>query len=158
VNQLVVVSFDHIDAARDALRTLRKLEQQGQIAFEDTAIVSRDPDGTTHVRNEVSGTTEMAAVVGGVIGALASFVFPVAGIALGAAAGAAIGASMGTGVEGTFVDELKSRLTPGRSALFLVVRSVNADALTGALRPYEGEVVQTTVDPDLEAALAEALK
>ncbi|HET7026238.1 MAG TPA: DUF1269 domain-containing protein [Candidatus Limnocylindrales bacterium] len=158
MNQLVVVSFDNIDAARDALRSLRELEQKGQMSFEDTAIVSRDPDGTTRVKNEASGTTETAAVIGGLVGAFAAFVFPVVGIAIGAAAGAAIGASMGTGVEGTFVDEVKANLTPGRSALFLVTRSVNADALTAALRPFEGKVVQTTLAPDLEAALAEALR
>jgi uncharacterized membrane protein len=39
---------------------LRTLERAGQIRFEDTAIVERDPDGTAHVRNEISGTTETA--------------------------------------------------------------------------------------------------
>jgi uncharacterized membrane protein len=158
MNQLVVVSFDNVDAARAALASLRDLERRGQMSFEDTAIVSRDPDGTTHVKNEASGTTEAAAVVGGIIGAFASFVFPVVGIAIGAAAGAAVGASLGTGVEGSFVDEVKAKLTPGRSALFLVTKAVNADALVGALRPFEGEVMQTTLSPDFEQALAEALR
>jgi uncharacterized membrane protein len=157
MNQLVVVSFDNVDSAREALRSLRGLEQHGQISFEDTAIISRDPDGTTRVRNEISGTTETAAVIGGVVGAIAAFVFPVAGIAIGAAAGAAIGASMHTGVEGSFVDEIKAKLTPGRSALFLVVRTLNADVLAAALRPYEGDVVQTTLSPDLEQSLRDAL-
>jgi uncharacterized membrane protein len=158
MNQLVVVSFDNLDSARAALGAMRDLERRGQISFEDTAIVSRDPDGTTHVKNEASGTTETAAVIGGIIGAFASFIFPVAGIAIGAAAGAAVGASLGTGVEGSFVDEIKKSITPGRSALFLVARSMNADALAGALRPFEGEVLQTTLSPDLEDALREALK
>jgi uncharacterized membrane protein len=158
MNQLVVVSFDNLDSARSALNAMRDLERRGQISFEDTAIVSRDPDGTTHVKNEASGTTETAAVIGGIIGAFASFIFPVAGIAIGAAAGAAVGASLGTGVEGSFVDEIKKSITPGRSALFLVARSMNADALTAALRPFEGEVLQTTLSPDLEDALREALK
>jgi|tagenome__1003787_1003787.scaffolds.fasta_scaffold20893783_2 uncharacterized membrane protein len=158
MNQLVVVSFDNLDSARAALGAMRDLERRGQISFEDTAIVSRDPDGTTHVKNEASGTTETAAVIGGIIGAFASFIFPVAGIAIGAAAGAAVGASLGTGVEGSFVDEIKKSITPGRSALFLVARSMNADALTAALRPFEGEVLQTTLSPDLEEALREALK
>ncbi len=158
MNQLIVVAFDHIDAAREALRSLRDLERRGEISFEDTAIVSRDPDGTTHVKNEASGTTEAAAVIGGVIGAFAAFVFPVAGIAIGAAAGAAVGAAMGTGVEGSFVDEIKSKLTPGRSALFVVTKAVNADALAAAFRPFEGEVLQTTLAPDFEQALVDALR
>jgi uncharacterized membrane protein len=158
VNDLIVVSFDNVDAAHAALGSLRDMERRGLISFEDTAVVSRDPDGATHVRNEASGTTEAAAVIGGFVGALASFVFPVVGIAVGAAAGAAAGAAMGTGVEGSFVDELKQTLTPGRSALFLVVRSANTDALIAALRPFSGDVVQTTLAADAEAQLRAALE
>jgi uncharacterized membrane protein len=157
MNQLVVVTFDNVEDAKRALATFRDLERLGQISFEDTAIVSRDPDGKTHVRNEVSGTTETAAVIGGALGLLVSFLFPVVGVVVGAAAGAAVGALLHTGVEGPFVDEVKRTLTPGRSALFLVVRSANADALVAALRPYEGDVLQTTLDPDLEASLRQAL-
>ena len=66
MNQLIVVAFDHFDDARNAMKTLRALERDGRIRFEDTALVERDPDGTAHVRNEVSGTTETAAVIGAV--------------------------------------------------------------------------------------------
>src|SRR5260221_613785 len=89
MNQLIVVAFDHFDDARAALASLRSLEREGRIRFEDTAIVERDPDGKAHVKNEVSGTTETAAVVGAVIGGLVTFVFPPAGGLLGAAVGAA---------------------------------------------------------------------
>jgi uncharacterized membrane protein len=158
MNQLVVVAFDNLDDARRVMASLRGLEKQGQIAFEDTAIVSREPDGTTHVRNEVSGTTETAAAIGGAIGLLVTFFFPLVGVVVGAAAGAAVGALLHTGVEGRFVDEVKRTLTPGRSALFLVVKQANADALVAALRPFEGEVLQTTLDPDLEDSLRQALE
>ena len=76
MNQLVVVAFDHFDDARDALRSLRELERAGRIRFEDTALVERDPDGTAHVKNEVSGTTETATIVGTIIGGLITFAFP----------------------------------------------------------------------------------
>ena len=62
MNQLVVVAFDHFDDARSPLKSLRGLEKQERIRFEDTALVERDPDGTAHVKNEVSGTTETAKV------------------------------------------------------------------------------------------------
>src|SRR5260221_8998156 len=89
MNQLIVVAFDHFDDARAALASLRSLEREGRIRFEDTAIVERDPDGKAHVKNEVSGTTETAAVVGAVIGGLVTFVFPPAGAPLRGAFGAA---------------------------------------------------------------------
>ena len=60
MNQLIVVAFDHFDDARTALGRIRSLEHEGRISLEDTALIERDPDGTAHVKNEVSGTTETA--------------------------------------------------------------------------------------------------
>jgi uncharacterized membrane protein len=157
MNQLIVVAFDHLEDARKAMSELRSLEHQDLIKFEDTAIVERDPDGKVHVRNEVSGTTETAAVVGAILGGFLTFVFPPLGIAVGAALGAVVGASLGTGVSGDFVDQVKTTLAPGRSALFLVVRESHLDAVMGALRQFKGDVIQTTLDSETEEALRQAL-
>jgi uncharacterized membrane protein len=158
MNQLIVIAFDHFGDARDALSGLRSLEREGRIRFEDTALVERDPDGTAHVKNEVSGTTETATVVGAVIGGLLSFMFPPVGMAIGAAVGAVVGSALGTGVSGDFVDEVKTTLRPGRSALFLVVKDSDADAVMAALRTYKGDIIQTTLDSEGEEALRQALR
>jgi uncharacterized membrane protein len=157
VNDLVVVAFDHLDDARAALSNLRELEKEGRVSFEDTALVEHMPDGKVHVRNELSGATETGAVVGALLGSLALFLFPVVGIAVGAAVGAAVGSALKTGVEPSFVDEVKRQLSPGRSALFLVVRKADADAVVAAIRPFKGDVIQTTLSPELDEALREAL-
>jgi len=158
MNQLVVVAFDHFDDARNALRSLRELERAGRIRFEDTALVERDPDGTAHVKNEVSGTTETATIVGTVIGGLLTFAFPLVGMAIGAAAGAAIGATLDRGVSGSFIDDVKTTLRPGRSALFVVTKEVDADAVTAALRQFRGDVLQSTLSSEAEDALRQALR
>ena len=158
MSQLVVVGFNKLEDARAAMKRLRALEHEGHISFEDTAIVERTQDGQTHVRNEVSGTTETGAVVGAVLGGLLIFALPVVGIAIGAAVGAAFGALLDRGVSGKFVDDVKQTLQPGRSALFLVVKDADADALIPALRDYEGDVIQTTLDEEAEEALRQALK
>jgi len=157
MNQLVVIAFDHFEDARGALESLRGLEAGGRIRFEDTALIERDPDGTAHVKNEVSGTTETAAVVGAVIGGVVGFLFPVVGAAIGAAAGAAVGAALRTGVEPAFVDEVKETLRPGRSALFLVIRESDLDATLAALRQFRGDVIQSTLTSEAEEALRSAL-
>ena len=95
---------------------------------------------------------------GALIGGFLTFAFPLVGAAIGAAAGAAIGAAMGRGVSGDFVDEVKGTLTPGRSAVFLVVREADADAVVAGLRDYRGEVLQSTVSVELEDALKAALR
>jgi uncharacterized membrane protein len=152
MNQLIVVAFDHLDDARKAMQSLRELESEGRIRFEDTAVIERDSDGTAHVRNEVSGTTETGAVIGAVIGGVLSFVFPLAGIVIGAAAGAVVGASFDTGVDQSFVEDVKDKLQPGRSALFLVTKEAESDALMAALRQSHGEIIQTTLPTEAEVA------
>jgi uncharacterized membrane protein len=153
MNQLIVVAFDRLDDARKAMKTLRDLERDGHVRFEDTAIIEREADGTAHVRNEVSGTTETAAVIGALLGGAITFAFPLAGIAIGAALGAAIGAAMDTGVSREFVNDVKGALEPGRSALFLVVKDAEADALLAALRQFDARILQTTL-PEAEEALS----
>ena len=56
------------------------------------------------------------------------------------------------------MDEVKEQLPPGKSALFLNITDADADASIAALRRYHGEVIQTSLDEDTEAALREALK
>jgi uncharacterized membrane protein len=157
MNELIVVAFDRVDDARDALRHVRSIERAGRIRLEDTAIVERRDDGSTEVANEVSGTTETAAIAGALLGGLVTFLFPLAGITIGAGIGAAIGSALDTGVDQGFVDEVKETLRPGRSALFLVIKQGDADAVMAALRPYRGEVLQTTLSTEAEEALRDAL-
>jgi uncharacterized membrane protein len=158
MNQLIVVAFDHFDDARTALTRIRSLEAAGKISLEDTALVQRDPDGTAHVKNEVSGTTETATVIGAIVGGFVAFLFPIVGVAIGAAAGAAIGAALDRGVSPRFVDEVKATLRPGRSALFLVVREADLDAVLAVVRDLRGDVVQSTLSEETEGALRHALR
>jgi uncharacterized membrane protein len=157
MNQLIVVAFDHFDDARTALGRIRSLEHEGRISLEDTALIERDPDGTAHVKNEVSGTTETATVIGAVIGGFVTFLFPLLGAAIGAAAGAAVGMAMDRGVSSSFVDEVKTTLRPGRSALFLVVRQADLDAAMAAVRDLHGDVIQSTLSDEAEEALRNAI-
>ena len=159
MQQLIVIGFDTEEQARKALDSLRGLEGHGKMHFEDTAIVSRDADGTAHVKNEASAATEAGAGIGAALGLLvAGIVFPVVGVAIGAAVGAAIGALTHHGVDGAFVKEVEETLEPGKSALFLVTQEADQGLLVAALRPYSGTVLQTTVDDELEASLREALR
>jgi uncharacterized membrane protein len=158
MNQLIVVSFKTDAEALEAMRRIREIEHAGQLDLEDTALVRRDADGKVHLRNEVSGTTEKASAIGALLGGILWFLFPVVGIAIGAAAGALVGRSFETGVDPSFVRDVKNSLKPDTSALFLVVRSASYDALVGALEPSKGELVQTTLDSDVEQQIREALR
>lgn len=158
MSQLVVVTFDDETQAGEALQRLRQIEQQGLLKINDTAVVVKDKSGAVRTKNEVSSATETGAVIGGVVGAMLSFMFPPAGAVLGAAGGAAVGALLDEGVDGGFVREVQQSLQPGSSALFVVAREGNAEAIIAAFEPFRGTVRQTTLDSELEESLRRALQ
>ena len=130
MTELIVVSFANLSDARAAMADLRRIEREGLVKFEDTAVIERAEDGQVHVKNELTGATETGAAVGALIGGMVTFFFPVVGIAVGGAVGGAIGSLMHSGVEGSFVDEVKEQLGPGKSALFLAVKSGSPGVIT----------------------------
>lgn len=158
MSDLVVMSFSNVETAEAVRETVRQLQKAGMIALSDAAVISKDADGKINVNNEVSRETKVGAGVGAVLGAVLGFAFPIAGLVLGTAGGAAVGALVGNGVDRKFVEDVQNSLTPGSSALFLVIRSGDAAALRGALEPYEGTLIQTTLDSSLEDQLRDALK
>jgi uncharacterized membrane protein len=155
-NQLIVLTFDSPEAAKETLKAVRQVEHDGRLHLKDTAVVTKAADGKVHVDNEVSSATEVGAVAGAVLGGLLFFLFPVAGIAIGAGAGALIGKLVDQGVDGKFVKELKEDLKPGQSALFLVGTG-DRTAIVSAVRGHKGKVYQTTVTEELETELQKAM-
>jgi len=57
-----------------------------------------------------------------------------------------------------FAKEVGAALQPGGSALVLIVRQGTPELVLSALRPYEGQVYQTTLSPELEQELRQALQ
>jgi uncharacterized membrane protein len=158
MSELVVITFDDEEQAGQALRSLRGLEQQGLLKFNDTAVVVKDHSGRLHTKNELSSATETGAVVGAIVGGLVLFIFPPLGAALGAAAGALVGASLDEGVDPNFVHDVQESLRPGTSALFIVARAANLEAVIPALEPYRGTLRQTTLPTEVEESLQRALE
>jgi uncharacterized membrane protein len=158
MSQLIVITFDNPDDAGNALKSLRQIEKSGRLKLVDTAVIVKDAEGKTHVKNEASSGTETGAVIGGILGPFLFFAFPIAGIAIGAGAGALVGKLFDTGVDQKFVKDVQEALQPNHSALFLVGDSADPNAALAALRPYKGEVYQTTLSTELEEQLRDALK
>ena len=158
MSELVAITFDGADDAIAALGSIRALEKDGKIALEDTAVVTKTADGKVQVKNEMSSGTETGAVVGAVLGSLLFVVFPIGAIVGGALIGGLIGRAAAPGVDGKFVKQVEADLPPGGSALFLLTKAGDPGLLIAAMRPYEGRVVQTSLDDEQEAALRESLK
>jgi uncharacterized membrane protein len=157
-SNLVVLTFDNETDAPDAMKALRDIEKMGQLSIEDTAVLVKDPNGKLRVDNEVSGAVETGAVVGGTLGLMLSFMFPVAGLAVGIGGGALVAKLLETGVDGKFVKDVGEELKPGTSALFVVGRGSSHVVVLQALEPFKGTVYQTTLSSELEDELRRVLR
>ncbi len=158
MSNLIVMTFNTPDEARNVSQTLRELERSGQVSLDDAAVIIKDADGTINVANEVDRGVKMGAIGGGLLGLLLSFLFPLAGIVVGAAGGALIGRMADLGIDQQFVKDVSTSLQPNSSALFVIVRDANPDIVIAALEPYQGTLYHTTLDPTVEAELREPLE
>ena len=157
-SNLVVITFDNETDAGNLMKSLRDLEKQGQMSIEDTAVLVKDQNGKMHVDNEISGSVETGMVVGGMLGVMLTFLFPVAGLVMGIGGGALVGKVLETGVDGKFVKDLRDEMKPGTSALFIVGRGSNHAAVRAAVEPYKGTLYQTNLSSEMEDELKRILR
>ncbi len=159
MSHILVITFDDEEQANSVLKTLKGLQNEDLLAIRDTAVIIKDKEGKVHIKNQVESGVKWGAIAGGALGlVLASFLFPVTGILLGAGAGALIGKFFETGVDKKFVQEIRDSLQPGMSAILFVVGSENIGLLISALEPYQGKVYQSSFDTEAEEGIEKALQ
>jgi len=159
MSNLIVITFDNADEAGKVREAIHKGEHQGQISLDDSAVVVRDEQGKVHVKNQMDRGVKVGAVTGGILGLLiGGLFFPVAGLVVGILGGMGVGKLAHLGIQKDFVKKVSGDLQPGTSALFLIIRQANANAVLGALKPFEGNVYQTSLDPEDEKELRHVLK
>ena len=158
MSKLVAIAYPDFDTAERVRAELVQATKEQLVQLQDAVVVEHQPDGKIKLHQAVSPAATGAAggaLWGGVIGLL--FLAPVLGMAIGAASGGLAGKLTDVGVDDNFLKELGARLQPGGAAL-IAVGSTNArDKLIERLRPYGGEIVQTSLSNEEEEQLRAAL-
>jgi uncharacterized membrane protein len=156
---LVVITFDGVDKAGKVLETLRSDRYEDSISLDDSAIVVKDEDGTVQVDNEVDRGVKVGAIGGSLLGLLIGLLLggPIASLVLGAIAGALGGDLANLGIDQRFINDVAEAMTPGTSALFVMVREGDTDATVEALEPFEGAVYYAHLPEETEEELRRAL-
>lgn len=158
MSELVVIAYDRESDATGARDRFREIAKAGQVQLEDTAVVVKDSSGKLEIKNPMSGGSKTGAVIGGVVGLIVPVFGTVVGTIGGAAVGGWIGSKVSPGVDKDFVEEVAHDLEPGKSALFLVIRNWNPDAVVAAAAEHRGEIHHTTLPEGLVTSLEQALK
>jgi uncharacterized membrane protein len=152
---LLVVTFANQQDARSAMVDMRNLEKAGGTSIQDLEAIERDANGKIqHVGSQIDNTTKTGIVGGGLLGLMIGLVFfPVLGVALGAIAGGVIGKSMGDNIDKKLINDVADDLTPGTSALFVLLDGGPGGALLDLLRRYKFKLYETSLDPEMEQQL-----
>jgi uncharacterized membrane protein len=155
---LIAIGYDDEATALLAADDARRLASELIIEPEAIAAIVRDADGsyqvhTTHHR--VGAGASYGMFWGLLFGVL--FFVPVFGMAVGAGLGALMGKVARSGIDSEFQTHVRDLLQPGTSAVFLVVDKVPPAKAAGALAPFGGTVLQSSLSKDAEAEVQAAL-
>ena len=158
MSTLVVIGYDSAFAAEEVRLKLMKLQREYLIDLEDAVVAVKDPKGNVKL-NQAVNLTAAGAASGGFWGTLVGVIFmnPLLGLAVGAGAGAISGALTDIGINDDFMKSLATTLTPGTSALFVLVRKATPDKVLEELAGTGGKVLKTSLSHEDEARLQAAL-
>jgi uncharacterized membrane protein len=158
MSTLTVWKFSSVDGADTALSKLQDLQKQQLIQVLDAAVVSW-PTGRKRPKTYQAMDTVGAGALGGAFwGMLFGLLFfvPILGLVVGATAGALSGKFTDYGINDDFIKELRSKVTEGTSALFLLTGQVTLDKVEAAFTADEkGELLQSNLSAEQEAKLRE---
>jgi uncharacterized membrane protein len=154
---MVVVAYEGEETAQHAREKLLELQKQELIGLSDAVVVVRGVDGKAKIDQAVN-LTGAKALSGAFWGALIGMIFlvPLLGAAIGAASGALGGKMLDLGLDDKFIKEAGNAITPGSSALFLLIHQVTPDRVIAEMREFGGTILQTNLSNEEEARLKEA--
>jgi uncharacterized membrane protein len=155
---LIAIAYPDAATAEQVRAELGRARKEYLVELHDAVVVEHDPNGKIKLHQAFSTAGVGAAggaMWGGLIGLL--FLAPLFGMAVGAASGALAGKLSDTGVNDDFMKQLGAKLPPGGAALIALGRSDTPERVLDRLRPFGGEVIQTSLSDEDEARLRAAL-
>lgn len=158
MSTLIAVAYPDAETAERVRSELVAATKERLLQLEDAVVVEHEPGGKIKLRQAMSPAAAGAAggvLWGGLIGLL--FLAPVVGMAIGAASGALGGKMADVGVDDNFMKDLGAKLQPGTAALIVLGSTDARDKVIDRVKPFGGEVIQTSLSTEAEAHLREAL-
>jgi uncharacterized membrane protein len=155
---LIAIGYPDESTAEAAADEARRLAKDLIIEPDAIAVIVRDAKGDYHVHTHhhmVGRGASWGMWWGLLFGVL--FFIPVFGMAIGAGLGALMGKVTKSGIDAQFQDQVRGMLTPGTSALFLMVEKVTPDKAVEAMSKYGGTVLKTSLSKEGEKELQDAL-
>jgi uncharacterized membrane protein len=155
---VTVLKFPTADGASNVLDRVQDLQKQQLIWLHDAAIVSW-PAGAKHPKTkQLVDLVGLGALSGLFWGMLLGLIFaiPLFGMAVGVAFGALGGAFADYGINDDFIKQVRSQVTEGTSALFLMTSHAVLDRVAERMKNVKFEFIATNLTSEQEEKLREA--
>jgi uncharacterized membrane protein len=155
---LTVWKFDSANGADDATNILKDLSSKQLITIQDAATVRWDEGKKKPKTRQLNNLAAAGALGGAFWGMLFGLIFfvPLLGAAIGAASGALGGSLADAGIDDDFIKRVRSEVTPGTSALFVMSSNAVVDRVKEAFAGSSPELIFTNLSEEQENALREA--
>jgi uncharacterized membrane protein len=158
MSTLVAIAYPDVATAEQVRQELIQATKEHLVDLEDAVVIEHQPGGKIKLHQAMSPAGAGAAggaLWGGLIGLI--FLAPLVGMAVGAASGAVAGKAADVGVDDKFMKTLGENLPAGAAALIVLGRTGAPDKVIDRVKPYGGEVMQSSLGDDQEAHLRAAL-
>ena len=158
MSTLIAIAYPDRDTAEQVRQELVRATKEHLVRLEDAVVVEHQADGKIKLHQAFSTTGAGAAggaMWGGLIGLI--FLAPLLGMAVGAASGALGGKMTDLGVSDDFLRELGDKLQPGAAALIALGSTDARDKVIERVKPYGGEILQSSLSKEQEEQLRVAL-
>jgi uncharacterized membrane protein len=155
---LTVWKFDSPGGAGNALALLERMQKEELVQVNDAAYVYW-PEGKKKPKTEQLHKLTSAGALGGSFwGLLFGLIFfiPLLGMAVGAAMGALSGSMADVGIDDDFIREVREKVTPGTSALFVMTSNVVVDKALDEFKDSGATLLSTNLSKEQEEKLREA--
>ena len=154
---LTVWKYPTAAGAEEAEQVLLDLQTENLIVVDDAAIVYWEEGAKRPKTRQLNSTAGAGALGGSFWGFLFGLMFfvPLLGAAIGAVTGALSGSLRDVGIDDTFIDDVRDKVTPGTSALFLLSSGEVLDRVADAFKDQKLELIETNLSHDEEAKLRE---
>ncbi|MFD6893134.1 DUF1269 domain-containing protein [Rhodococcus sp. NPDC060086] len=154
---LTVWKFESDSGAETAVETLKDLQRRELITVHDAAVVSWAEGAKKPKTRQLNNLAGVGALGGAFWGLLFGILFfiPLIGAAVGAGIGALSGSLTDVGIDDSFINQLKEKITPGTSALFVLTSDATLDRVHDEFKGKKAELISTNLSHDQEAALRE---
>jgi uncharacterized membrane protein len=158
MSTLIAIAYPDEITAKRALAKLGELQKQQLIQIDDAVIAHHEGD---KIKLDQAVSLAGAGAAGGALwGGLFGLIFlmPIAGIAIGAATGALAGKLSDYGIDDKFAKEVGTKVTPGKAALVLLIRTATTDRVIDEMKKehFGGELMQSNLSAEDEAKLVAA--